>query len=163
MSAGGQRVGRIKSLLATPTGLRRGLNVWPPLLFTGIHVDEITSDYRRIRVRLRHTPFTSNYFGTLYGGSLFSMTDPFWAIMMLRNLGSGYVVWDAAGEITFVKAVRATVFATFELDQAILDEVRAATADGAKVLRWFETDLVTADGTLVARTRKQLHIRHSPA
>ena len=32
---------------------RFGINLWPPFLFTGIHVTRITPDYRQIDVELR--------------------------------------------------------------------------------------------------------------
>ena len=44
----------------------------------------------------------------------------------------------------------------------MLDELRGATADGAKALRWFETEVIDAAGDVVARMRKQLYIRREP-
>lgn len=102
---------------------------------------------------------TRNYVGTLFGGSLFAMTDPFWMVMVLRNLGADYVVWDKAAEIEFVSPGRETVYARFEVTDELLDHLRAEAADGAKVLHWLETDVTTADGTVVARVRKQLYVR----
>ena len=96
---------------------------------------------------------------THFGGSLFSMTDPFWMLLALHALGNEYIVWDKAGEILFRKPGRGTVRARFELDDAVLDEIRAATEGGEKYLRWFDTDVVDASGEVVARTRKQLYIR----
>lgn len=148
-----------KSFGGNATVVRRFLNVWPPFLFSGIVVDELSADFRRARVSLHLRPLSRNYVGTLFGGSLFAMTDPFWMVMVLRNLGDDYVVWDKAGEIEFVSPGRATVGASFEVTDALLDELRTAAADGAKVLRWFETDVTTADGTVVARVRKQLYVR----
>ena len=45
----------------------------------------------------------------------------------------------------------------------LLDEIRAATADGSKYLVWCDNDVVAEDGTLVARYRKQLYVRRKPA
>lgn len=158
-----QRVGRIKAAFDSATGLRRGMNLWPPFLLTGIHIDEVSDDFRRVRVRLRHSRLTSNYVGTQFGGSLFAMTDPFWMIMMMRNLGRGYVVWDKAAEIEFLAPGRTAVSAQFDLDPAVVAEVRASADAGEKVLRWFQVDVVGTDGTVVARVRKQLHVRRAPA
>lgn len=97
--------------------------------------------------------------GTLFGGSLFAMTDPFWMVLVLRNLGEDYVVWDKAGEIEFVSPGRERVYAEFRVSEAMLAELREAARGGAKVLRWYETDVVTASGTVVARVRKQLYVR----
>lgn len=156
-----QRVGRVKAAFDSATGLRRGMNLWPPFLLTGIRIDEVSDDFRRVRVRLRRSRLTTNYVGTQFGGSLFAMTDPFWMVMMLRNLGPGYVVWDKAGEIEFVSPGRTAVTAEFALDPAVVDEVRAAADAGEKVLRWFEVDVVGTDGAVVARVRKQLYVRRA--
>ena len=139
--------------------LRHGLNLWPPFLFSGIHVTRISDDYRHAEVELRMRPWNRNYVGSHFGGSLFAMTDPFWMLMTLQSLGRDYVVWDQSGGIDFLKPGRGTVRARFDLDAAVLDELRAAAADGAKVLRWFETDVVDAGGEVVARVRKQLYVR----
>jgi acyl-coenzyme A thioesterase PaaI-like protein len=142
-----------------PALLRIVLNLWPPFLFTGIHVAEITPDWRRIRVELRMRPWNRNYVGTHFGGSLFAMTDPFRMLPVLQCLGPEYIVWDQAGSIEFVKPGRGTVHAVFELDDATLAALRAEAADGQKVLRWFDADVIDAHGDVVARTRKQLYVR----
>ena len=139
--------------------LRRGLNLWPPFLFAGIHVTEISPDWKRIRVELRMRPWNRNYVKTHFGGSLFAMTDPFRMIPVLQCLGRDYMVWDQAGSIEFVKPGRGTVHALFELDDAILDDLRRAAAGGDKVLRWFDTNVVDAQGEVVARVRKQVYVR----
>lgn len=141
---------------------RHGINLWPPFLFAGIHLTELSADYTRARVELRLRPWNRNYVGTHFGGSLFAMTDPFWMLMVLHHLGRDHVVWDKAGEIEFVKPGRGVVRADFALAPATLDALRTGAADGAKVLRWFENDVVDADGDVVARVRKQLYVRRKP-
>ncbi|QDI04142.1 MULTISPECIES: DUF4442 domain-containing protein [Xanthomonas translucens group] len=142
---------------------RLGLNLWPPFLFAGIHLVELSPDYRYARVELRMRPWNRNYVGTHFGGSLFAMTDPFWMLLAMQNLGRGYYVWDKAGSIEFVRPGRGTVSAQFRLDDALLDEMRAATAGGDKYLRWFDNEILDAQGEVVARTRKQLYVRRKPA
>jgi hypothetical protein len=44
----------------------------------------------------------------------------------------------------------------------MVDELRTAAAAGDKVLRWFETEVATASGEVVARVRKQLYVRLKP-
>ena len=145
-----------------PSTLRHGLNLWPPFLFTGIHVTAVGADWRSARVELRLRPWNRNYVGTQFGGSLFAMTDPFRMIPVLRCLGPDYIVWDQAGEIDFVKPGRGTVWASFTIDEATVDEIRAATAGGGKYLHWFENEVLDADGQRVARVRKQVYVRRKP-
>lgn len=145
-----------------PTTLRRIFNLWPPFLFAGIRVQAIAPDWRHARVRLKLAWYNRNYVRTHFGGNLFSMTDPFWMILVMHNLGPDYVVWDKAAEIEFVAPGREDVFADFQLESAVLDELRQAAAGGDKVLRWFDTEVKTASGELVARVRKQLYVRLKP-
>lgn len=139
--------------------LRRILNLWPPFLINGIRVTHLASDWRSARVELRSRPWNRNYVGVHFGGNLFSMTDPFWMLLTMHALGSDYIVWDQAGTIDFLKPGRGTVHARFELHDGILDQLSAATRDGAKHLHWFETDIVDTAGEVVARVRKQVYVR----
>tara|TARA_B100001939_G_C16799546_1_gene554996 strand:+ start:247 stop:684 length:438 start_codon:yes stop_codon:yes gene_type:complete len=136
---------------------------WPPFLASGIRVRHIADDWSSASVALKLRSWNKNYFGTQFGGNLFKMCDPFWALLMTESIGRGHIVWDAAGEIDFVAPGRETVYAHFKLSAATLAEVREAAAGGDKVLRWFENDITTADGTVVARVRKQLYIREKRA
>lgn len=140
-------------------GLRRVMNLWPPYLFSGVRVRAIAEDWRHAEIELRSHWWNRNYVGVHFGGNLFSMTDPFWMLLTMNALGKDYIVWDKAGAIDFRKPGRGTVRAQFRLDDAMLEEIRAATADGEKYLRWCETEIVDADGEIVARVRKQLYIR----
>ena len=45
------------------------------------------------------------------------------------------------------------------IDDAVIEEIKAAAAGGDKVLRWFDTDVIDAEGEVVAKVRKQLYIR----
>lgn len=139
--------------------MRRILNLWPPFLCNGIRVADIASDWRGARVELRSRPWNRNYVGVHFGGNLFAMADPFWMLLTLHALGGDYIVWDQAGTIEFLKPGRGTVHAVFRLDDAALEQLREATAGGAKHLQWFETDIVDASDDVVARVRKQLYVR----
>jgi acyl-coenzyme A thioesterase PaaI-like protein len=139
--------------------LRRALNLWPPFLFAGIRVADIGDDFRHARVELRMRPWNRNYVGTHFGGSLFAMTDPFWMLLVMNAIGDDHIVWDRAAAIEFEKPGRGTMAAEFSIDDAVLDELRAATAGGDKVLRWFDTEIRDGDHEVVARVRKQLYLR----
>lgn len=141
------------------TRFRLLMNVWPPFLFGGIRVLKVSDDLRQIVVRLKCHWFNRNYVGTHFGGNLFAMTDPYWMIMVMENVGRDYIVWDKAAEIEFVKAVKEPVFARFDLDPALIDDLIARVARDGKTLHWFPVDVTTADGTVVARVRKQVYIR----
>ncbi|WP_329741009.1 DUF4442 domain-containing protein [Dyella sp. A6] len=141
---------------------RRLLNLWPPFLFNSIRVQSVSDDYLEARVTLRLRPWNRNYVKSQFGGNLFAMTDPFWMLLVMQQLGNDYYVWDKSATIDFVAPGREDVFAHFKLEPQVVDELRAAAAGGEKVLRWFDTEVKTASGQLVAKVRKQLYVRLKP-
>lgn len=143
----------------TARWLRHVFNLYPPYLGAGVRVRHLSDDFRSARVEMPLRFYNRNYVGTHFGGSLYSMVDPFLMIMVIRNLGSDYLVWDKSATIEFVAPGRGTMVAEFLLDEQRLDEMRAATADGGKSLPWFDIEVKDQTGTVVARVRKQLYVR----
>ncbi len=80
----------------------------------------------------------------------------------VHRLGDQYYVWDKAAEIEFLTPAREDVYGHFSLYSFLVDELRTQAADGNKVLRWFDVELKTAEGAVVARVRKQLYVRLKP-
>ncbi|MEH6364962.1 MAG: DUF4442 domain-containing protein, partial [Pseudomonas marincola] len=100
-----------------------------------------------------------NYVGTQFGGSLYSMTDPFFMLLVMENLGRDYIVWDKAANIDFIAPGKGPVYADFSIDNHLLDDIRARTADGSKYLPQLQVEVRDAQGTLVARVHKTLYVR----
>jgi acyl-coenzyme A thioesterase PaaI-like protein len=156
------RVPTWREIGGDPTLMRRFLNVWPPFRFAGIRVLDIRPGFTGATVALRLRPLTRNYVGTQFGGAMFMMADPFWMLLLMRQLGEDYVVWDRRAEIEFVAPGRTDVHVEFVVEPAVVQEIQAAAAGGERVLRWFESDIVDDDGAVVARVRRQLYIRRKP-
>jgi hypothetical protein len=119
----------------------------------------IASDFREIRVKLPLSWRTRNYVGTIFGGSLYASIDPMYMIMLIHLLGPAYIVWDKAATIRFRRPGRTTLFATFHLDDAELDEIRNRTANGEPVDRTYNVDLVDAEGVVHASVEKVIYIK----
>jgi len=62
----------------------------------GIRVRRISADFQTIDVEMPLRFWNRNYVGTHFGGSLYSMCDPFFMVMLMENLGPDYIVWDKA-------------------------------------------------------------------
>lgn len=142
--------------------LRWAMNLYPPYLGAGIKVRQISADFREIQVSMGLKWYNRNYVRTQFGGSLYSMTDPFYMLMLMHNLGRDYIVWDKASSIDFVSPGRGTVHAEFKIDEAMLDTIRANTATGEKYLPKYHATVRDEQGTVVARVEKTLYIRRKP-
>lgn len=142
--------------------LRRLVNFWPPLLFNSIRATYISDDFREIRVELRLRMYNRNNVGVHFGGNLFSMTDPWFMLMLMHNLGRDYFVWDKKATIEFVAPGRGAVTANFVLHESLLDEIKGRTADGDKYLPEFHVDIRDSTGALIARVHKTLYVKRKP-
>jgi hypothetical protein len=136
----------------------RFVNIWPPLAAAGIHV-RWSSDMKSADVEMRLRPWNRNFVGTHYGGSLYSMTDPFYMLMLISNLGSEYVVWDKAANIRFRKPGKGTVRAEFRLSDPQLDDIREQLKTLPKYEPTFLVEVKDEAGDVVAEVQKVLHIR----
>ncbi len=140
----------------------RWINLYPPLLGAGIRV-HMSEDLRAVDVEMKLRWWNRNYVGTHFGGSLYSMTDAFYMLMLLQNLGRDYIVWDKAATIRFRKPGRGTVRAEFRLSQQQLDDLRTQLAQQEKIEPVFTVYVRDAHGEVIAEVEKLLYIRRKDA
>jgi hypothetical protein len=103
--------------------------------------------------------WNSNYVGTHYGGSLYSMTDPFYMLMLIENLGRDYVVWDKSATIRFRKPGTGTMSASFRLSEQQICDIRHELETKDKIEPTFRVEVQDETGNVVAEIEKVLHIR----
>lgn len=134
-------------------------NLYPPLLGAGIRITHINPDWKELDVEMKLRWWNANYVGTHYGGSLYSMTDPFFMVMLIEILGRDYVVWDKSAAIRFRKPGRATVYAKFRITDEQIADIRAALKMQEKIEREFPVSVSDAQGEVIAEVKKLLHFR----
>ena len=139
--------------------LLKKLRFWPPFLGAGIHVTRVADDLRTIDVELRLKFFNRNYVGTHYGGSLYSMCDPWFMVMLIENLGPDYIVWDKSAAIRFKKPGKGVVRASFHLPEERIAEIRAQADAQGKVEPQFQAVVTDAEGNVIAEVDKLLYVR----
>ena len=139
--------------------LRHIINFWPPFLAAGIRVTRLEADWRAVDVEMKLHFWNTNFVGTHYGGSLYSMTDPFYMLMLIKNLGDGYVVWDKSASIRFRKPGKGKMRASFRLSQEQIDHIRRQLESQEKVEPVFQVEVRNESGELVAEVQKLLHVR----
>jgi hypothetical protein len=135
------------------------MNRWPCFRGTGGRVTFVSADYRVVRIKLPLSLRTRNYVGTMYGGSMYGSVDPIYMLMLIKNLGPRYLVWDKSATVRFRKPGRTTLSAEFVLNQAELDAIRAELHEHPKIDRTYTIDLLDAQGDICASIEKVVNIR----
>ena len=135
------------------------INMWPPLLGAGIRMKKINRDFTSVTAELKMRPWNKNYVGTHFGGSIYAMTDPFYMLMLIENLGKDYIVWDKAANVQFIKPGKGTLTAEFHLTPQRLQEIRDEADNNYKVEPVFKVEVKDRHGDVVAEVDKVLYVR----
>jgi Domain of unknown function (DUF4442) len=139
--------------------LRRFIRFYPPYLGAGVKVDSISEDFRTIDVSMPLKFWNKNYVGTHFGGSLYTMCDPFFMLILLHQLGPDYIVWDKAATIRFKRPGRGTVKARFHISADTIEDIRAQADRESKVEPQFQVLVTDGDGNVIAEVDKLLYVR----
>lgn len=144
----------------SPTFVMRFLfNIYPPYVGSGIKVEEISPDYKYLRVTLKLRFYNRNYVGTQFGGSMYSMTDPHYMFLLINNLGPDYIVWDKAAKIEFVKPGKTHVTAEFRIDDQLLNLIKEKTSTGEKYVFDLPVEVVDKNKDVIAKLEKTIYVR----
>jgi hypothetical protein len=139
--------------------LKRWVNLYPPYLGAAVRVTHVSSDFRHVEVEMPLRFYNRNYVGTHFGGSLYSMVDPFYMLMLINILGPDYIVWDKTATIRFKKPGRGVMKATFELTEEKIAEIRVAAEVQPKVEPQFQVLIKDEEGNVVAEVDKLLYVK----
>lgn len=135
------------------------INFYPPFIGAGIKVPYIASDFKEVHVQMKLTFWNRNYVNTHYGGSLYSMCDPFFMLMLMNILGRDYIVWDKAASIKFKKPGKGRVHAVFKITDEDLKNIHEALKTSNKVEPTFRVDVLNEENEVVCSVEKLLYIK----
>jgi hypothetical protein len=90
------------------------INLYPPMLFNGVRVLSVANDFTSLKLRIRKTIFTRNHSGSIFGGSLFSAVDPFYALLFWQIFQHEKIkcsTWLKSAEIKYLKPANKKLYA----------------------------------------------------
>ena len=129
-------------------GPYRGASIFPKII-----------DSNTVEVTMPLVPLNTNYVGTHFGGSLYSMCDPFFMFILIENLGEEFLVCDKSARIEFRKPGSGTVRARFHISPHEIEEVKEIVMESKKTIRHYQVDIQNQENEVVATVYKELYIR----
>ena len=134
------------------------LNFYPPFLGAGIKIKTPKKDFTEFDVSMPLRFYNKNYVGVQFGGSLYSMCDPFFMLIAMEKLGSEYLVWDKKASIQFIKPGRSRVHAHFSIDDSIIEEVKKCVEKEGKHTFDLKVKVLSESDELVSVVHKTLWV-----
>ncbi len=135
------------------------INWWPPMLGTGIWVSHVSHELDEFRVKMKLHWFNRNLIGIHYGGSLYSMCDPWYMFILTANLGNNYLVMDKAAAIRYLKPGKGTVYCTFKLTRDEISAIRNEVDEIGKKDYTFLCEIRNKEGEVVCEVDKIVYVR----
>ncbi len=85
-------------------------------------VVSVSEGFWVVEVKIPLSYKNRNYAGTMFGGSMFSATDPIYMVQLIQIIGTDYIVWDKSSMVKFKRPANSDAFVTFQFKK---EEIRA--------------------------------------
>ena len=138
--------------------MRVGFNLHPAFRATGGRVLYVSPDFLHIRIKLPLLRRTRNIVGSMYGGSLFAVTDGAHPTMLMSALGPDHIVWDKAASIRYRKPAYTTLYVDFRLPPDEIADIRRVLAREHETTRSYTVELKDKDGVVYAVVERTIYI-----
>lgn len=133
-------------------------NFWPCIRGAGGRMTYLSEDFTKLQITLPLNWRTRNRVGTIYGGSLYASTDPFYMLMLMELLGKNYVVWDKGCSIRFKRPAKVTLYADFHVTREMLQEVKDRVAKENEITFTWKLEYKDKEGTVYTEFDKVLYV-----
>jgi acyl-coenzyme A thioesterase PaaI-like protein len=133
-------------------------NFFPAYRGSGGRIAYISDDYHEIHIKLPLNWRTKNYVGTIFGGSMFAATDPIYMVMLIKILGSDYLVWDKSTNIRFKRPGKTTLFAKFIITPEEVSEIKEQLETNKSIDKIYKIELKDEKGKIHAIIEKTLYL-----
>ncbi|TDQ11689.1 DUF4442 domain-containing protein [Pedobacter metabolipauper] len=139
------------------------LNLYPPLLFQRIWVKKFHKGFRGADVKINKSILNKNYNGSIFGGTIYAATDPFYALLfdqLLRREGFKTRVWLKSASIQYLKPGRGTLYFTILITDDMLNEAITALNTSGKFVKAYPMEITNADGEICATVMNEVYVRN---
>lgn len=143
--------------------MKWALNLYPPYLFSGVHIRYIAPDWTEVIVEVRKSLLNRNYVGTIFGGTMYAATDPIFMLMLVKILGiEEYIIWDKGAEVEFKRPGKSHLKFHFLIKDKKIKEIRQNLAIQDKILPTFVVNGVDREGHICVTVKKTVYIKKKP-
>jgi len=150
-------------MIVSEKTLKWGLCLYPPLFFQRIWVRRFHPGFRGVDVKISKSLFNKNYNGSIFGGTIYAATDPFYALLfdqLLQRKGFKIRVWLKSASIQYLKPGRSALYFTIYVTDEMLNEAVQALNTTGKFIRAYPMEITDGNGELCATVMNEVYIRN---
>ncbi len=139
------------------------LRFYPPLFFQGIWIVGFDKEFRWVKVKIIKTFFNINYNKTLFGGTIFSASDPFYAILfdqILTRKGFKIRVWLKSAHIQYLKPGNSNLYFRIHIAETEVYEAEHLLKTVGKFVKTYPIEILNEKGELCALVQNEVYVRN---
>lgn len=143
--------------------LKWGMRFYPPLLFQRIWVKKFEKGFSGVQVKIFKSFLNLNYNKSIFGGTIFSASDPFYAILfdqILLREGIKCRVWLKSSSINYLKPGRTDLVFTIKISEEDKAEAINILKHDGKFVKAFPIKMYNSKGELCVSVINEVYIRN---
>ncbi|WP_298517198.1 DUF4442 domain-containing protein [uncultured Kordia sp.] len=148
----------LKKFMSTAAIFKYGFNLSPMYRRTTARVIEISDDLKDVKIKVPLSYKNKNYVGAIFGGSMFSATDPIYMIQLVQILGEDYVVWDKSATINYKRPAKEHLYCKFSFTDEEIEAIKKQVAETHEMTIEKTTYLTNIKEQVFAEVIKTLYI-----
>ena len=139
------------------------MRFYPPLFFQRIWVKKFHKDFKGVEVKISKSLLNTNYNNSIFGGTIFSASDPFYALLfdqVLLRRGYKIRVWLKSAQISYLKPGHSNLYFKIVLTDEDISEAETALKTVGKFVKSFPMEITARDGMVCARVLNEVYVRN---
>ncbi len=150
-------------MLVSENTLKWALRFYPPLLFQRIWVKRFDKGFAGVHVKISKSFLNTNYNNSIFGGTIFSASDPFYALLfdqILKRKGFKVRVWLKSANIQYLKPSRTNLYFNIVLTEEDIIEAEHALNTVGKFVKAFPLEILNSKGEVCASVQNEVYLRN---
>ncbi|PHS10771.1 MAG: DUF4442 domain-containing protein [Kordia sp.] len=148
----------LKRFFSEAALFKHGFNISPMYRRSVGRIVFVSNDLHEVLVKIPLNYKNRNYVGAIFGGSMFSATDPIYMIQLMNILGDDYVVWDKAAEIKYKRPARENTFAKFTFSEGEINQIKEDVFTQKEIDFEKQVNITSESGVVFAEVVKTIYI-----
>lgn len=144
-------------------GLKWLMRFYPPLLINRIWVITISDDFTYARVKIAKSFLNSNFNKSIFGGTIYSAGDPFFALLVwgiFNKKNYKVKVWLKSATIQFLKPAHTDLFIEFKITPQEVIKAEKDLLENGKYIQSFTIDVNDVRGIICAQMNTEVYARN---
>ena len=142
--------------------LKWGMRLYPPLLLQRIWIQNIYSGFTEAHVKINRSLLTLNFGKAIFGGTIYTATDPFYAMLfgqILKHKGYNISVWLKGASIQFLKPGRADLYYHIKITDEMIKEAEEELNRKGVFVKTYAIEIYSKTNELHAVAKNEIYIR----